>query len=115
MPLRNWRAWWADEEQPRSTTVRTFDWTSAILRRVLILMILAMLASALLAIYVGDDRPGVSDVGQRSISGWLVGVFGVQGARPAGIALFSGLTLFLLGLILLSARRLRPLRRYRWR
>jgi hypothetical protein len=95
--------------------VRKFDWTSAILRRVVLLMILAMLASALLAIYVWDDRPGVSDLGQRSISGWLVSVFGAQWATPAGIALFSGLALFLLGLILLSARRLRPSRRYRWR
>jgi hypothetical protein len=98
---------------PRRMT-RTYDWTSAILRRALILMILAMMASAFLALYVWDDRPGASDIGHRSLSGWLVGVFGAQWARPAGILLFSALAVLLLGLILLSARRLRPLRRRRW-
>jgi hypothetical protein len=66
----------------------------------------AMIVSMLLAAYVWADRPGASDLGGRSLSGWLVGV-----------ALFSALALFFVGLALspycLRFERAHPPRRPR--
>jgi hypothetical protein len=72
----------------------------------------AMIASMLLAAYVWDDHPGASDIGQHSLSGWLVGHLGVRWAWPVGVAIFSGLALFFAGIGILIPYLLESLSRY---
>ena len=71
------------------------------------LLAFAASTAALLAYFVWDDRPDASDAGRHSLSSWLVDLFGVHWARPAGTAIFSVLTIFF---ALICARSLRWLR-----
>jgi hypothetical protein len=61
----------------------------------LLVLMFGTIASSLCALYVWADRPDASDVGKHSLSGWLVDTFGTHWAMPVGLALFSGLALFL--------------------
>jgi hypothetical protein len=63
-----------------------------------------VIASFLTILYIWVDRPGPSDAGQQTLSGWLVGIFGPRWALPGGLALFSALSVVLLGLLIAYAR-----------
>jgi len=65
------------------------------------------IACALATAYVWVDNPGPTDAGRHTLSGWLVDTFGPVSARPAGIAMFAGLTLLLIVGVLFEMRRLR--------
>src|SRR5436190_20207263 len=56
-----------------------------------------VIASFLASLYVWVDKPGPSDLGRQTLSGWLVRLLGVTFARAGGTALFLVLGLVLLG------------------
>ena len=63
-----------------------------------------VIASFLTILYVWVDKPGASDVGRHSLSGWLVGIFGPRFALVGGTVLFSLLSVALLALLIAYAR-----------
>jgi hypothetical protein len=77
------------------------------------LLFLAVGAAPLRILYVWQDRPGVTDRGEHTLSGWLVDVFGVRFARPAGMLLFALLSVVLLALLVGYVRWTDQLRRER--
>jgi hypothetical protein len=63
--------------------------------KILTLLLFGVLGSVGAAFYVWQDRPGLSDAGLPTLSGWLVDTFGPRAAEPVGIFLFSVLALLL--------------------
>ena len=78
---------------------------SGVQDKVLIMLLFGVLGSVCMAFYVWQDRPGASDAGLPTLSGWLVDTFGPRAAEPIGIVLFAGLAVLLFIVFLLLGRR----------